>query len=171
MRARLILKSHERMISDQIALHSVQLPLQYTLFFQKIHICNSTIQTPALKPRPRVQTEICSFSSFSKKYASTRSVFESFSPVHTETLKRWKYDASLNEHASCYEYKKYDIIVFENLRLRSSTHKRKAGVFKNLKSEERFLKDVFSVGQTGEKNIHFQTKRIREDEAQIFSLK
>ena len=30
---------------------------------------------------------------FSKKYASTRSVFESFSPVHMKTLKRWKYDS------------------------------------------------------------------------------
>ena len=32
------------------------------------------------------------FSPFSKTYTSTRSVFESFSPVHTKTLKRWKYD-------------------------------------------------------------------------------
>ena len=32
------------------------------------------------------------FFPFSKKYPSTRSVFESFSPVHMKTLKRWKYD-------------------------------------------------------------------------------
>ena len=32
----------------------------------------------------------------------------------------------------------YDIIVFENLRLRPPTRKQKAGVFENLYSEERF---------------------------------
>ena len=35
--------------------------------------------------------EFCS--GFKKKYASTRSVFESFSPVHTKPLKRWKYNS------------------------------------------------------------------------------
>ena len=33
------------------------------------------------------------FFSYSKKYASTRSVFESFSPVNTKTLERWKGDS------------------------------------------------------------------------------
>ena len=33
------------------------------------------------------------FFRFSKKYPSTGSVFESFSPVHMKTLKRWKYDS------------------------------------------------------------------------------
>ena len=35
--------------------------------------------------------------------------------------------------------------LFENRRFRPSTCKRKAGVFKNLQSEERFWKDAFSV--------------------------
>ena len=33
------------------------------------------------------------YSPFSKKYGCTRSVLESFSPFHTETLKRWNYDS------------------------------------------------------------------------------
>ena len=36
---------------------------------------------------------------FSRLYASTGSVFESFSPVHTKTLKRWKFD----HKPSCHE--------------------------------------------------------------------
>ena len=43
------------------------------------------------------------------------------------------------------QYMIYDIIVFENLRFRTSTRKRKAHVFKNLRSGERFWKDPFSV--------------------------
>ena len=43
------------------------------------------------------------------------------------------------------QYMIYDIIVFENLRFRTSTRKRKARVFKNLHSGERFWKDPFSV--------------------------
>ena len=48
------------------------------------------------RPHPHVsgyflKTEI--FSPFSKTYASTRRVFESFSPFHTKMLKRWKYDS------------------------------------------------------------------------------
>ena len=39
----------------------------------------------------------------------------------------------------------YDIIVFENLRLRPPTRKQKAGVLENLHSGERFWKDAFSV--------------------------
>ena len=39
------------------------------------------------------------FSPFSENYAFTRSVFESFSPVHLKTLKRWKYDS--NPHRAC----------------------------------------------------------------------
>ena len=62
----------------------------------------------------------------------------------------------------------YDIIVFENLRLRPPTRKQKAGVFKNLHSEEHFWKDAFSVtvftgyvwtvDQIGGINIRFQMK-------------
>ena len=33
------------------------------------------------------------YSLFSKKYGCIRSVLESFSPFHTETLKRWNYDS------------------------------------------------------------------------------
>ena len=48
------------------------------------------------RPHPHVsgyflKTEI--FSPFSKTYASTRRVFESFSPFHTKMLKQWKYDS------------------------------------------------------------------------------
>ena len=62
----------------------------------------------------------------------------------------------------------YDIIEFENLRFRPSTCKQEASVFKNFHSGERFWKDAFSVivftgyvwtvGQTKEKYIRFQTK-------------
>ena len=41
------------------------------------------------------------FLRFQKKYASTRSVFESFSPVHTKTLNNGNTIASLAKHASC----------------------------------------------------------------------
>ena len=33
---------------------------------------------------------------YSKQYVSTCCVFESFSPVHKKTLKRWKYDSTVN---------------------------------------------------------------------------
>ena len=36
---------------------------------------------------------------FFKKYASTRSVFEPFSPVHSKTLNNVKIIAALTEHA------------------------------------------------------------------------
>ena len=39
----------------------------------------------------------------------------------------------------------YDIIVFENVRFRTSTRKQKERVFKNLHAGERFWKDSFSV--------------------------
>ena len=60
----------------------------------------------------------------------------------------------------------YDIIVFENLRLRPPTRKQKAGVFENLYSEERFFAFwvtvftgyVWTVDQIGGKNIRFQIK-------------
>ena len=39
----------------------------------------------------------------------------------------------------------YDIIVFVNIPFRPFTRKRKAGVFKNLHSGDRFGKDMFSV--------------------------
>ena len=76
----------------------------------------------------------------------------------------------------------YDIIVFEIVRFRPSTRRRKAGVFKNLHSGQRFWKDAFSVtvftefewtvGQTGEKILVFKQKGICVDRAweiQIYS--
>ena len=67
------------------------------------------------------------------------------------------------------KYMMNDIIVFENLRFRPSTRKRKAGFFRSLHSGKRFLwKDAFSVTvftryvltvvQTSEKNHSFQIK-------------
>ena len=47
------------------------------------------------------------FSPFSQKYACTRSVFESFSPVHTKTLKRWKYDTI--SYGTCVMLVVYDV--------------------------------------------------------------
>ena len=62
----------------------------------------------------------------------------------------------------------YYIVVFENLRFRPSTRKRVASILKNLHSGKRCYKDAFSVtvftenvwttGQTGGKNLRFQTK-------------
>ena len=52
----------------------------------------------------------------------------------------------------------YYIIVFENFRFCPSTRKREASVFENLHSGKRFKKKAFSVSQTGEKNLRFQTK-------------
>ena len=102
--------------------------------------------------------------------ASTRSVFESFSPVHTKTRKR--YPLLSMRHATMYlndVFLVYDIIVFFNLHFCPSTRKRKSGVFKlNVCSGERFWKDEFSVnvftgcvlavGQTGGKNTRFQAE-------------
>ena len=73
----------------------------------------------------------------------------------------------------------YVIIVFENLRFRTSALKRKAHVFQNLHSGERFCKDPFSVtaspdtcgrwvklGGRGVGGISvFKEKRIRVDGA------
>ena len=55
-----------------------------------------------LTSRPHVSVFVWKrrfFSPFSKKYASTRSLFESFSPVHTKTLNNGNTIASLTEHA------------------------------------------------------------------------
>ena len=71
----------------------------------------------------------------------------------------------------------YDIIVFRiRNRFRPSTRKRKADVFKNLHTGERFWKGTFSVTVFTElvsvdgklnrrKNIHFQPKTDTCDEA------
>ena len=92
-------------------------------------------------PRPHVSRYIWKrrfFSPFSKQKkinASTRGVFESFSPVHTKLLKRWKYDSMPYWACAMLWYNDivkwrllmYDIIVFENLRFRRSKRKRKPG--------------------------------------------
>ena len=64
----------------------------------------------------------------------------------------------------------HDMIVIENLHFRPSTRKRKAGVFKNLHSGERFWKDtlsmtfftghVWTVGQPRRKNLCFQSEKF-----------
>ena len=51
-----------------------------------------------------------------KKNTRTRSVFESFSPVHTKTLIQWRRDSIF--------YRANDITLFENLRFRPSIQKR-----------------------------------------------
>ena len=55
------------------------------------HLC-ILISSYSLRSRPNVFGNVLKttifFSFFEKKYAFTRSVFESFSPVHTKTLKR-----------------------------------------------------------------------------------
>ena len=68
---------------------------------------------------------------FQKKYASTRSVFESFSAVHAKTLNYGITIASLREHASCFG--RWCITSSY-----PSTRKREVSVFKNLYSGERF---------------------------------
>ena len=110
------------------------------------------------------------FPLFFKKYAFTRSVIKSFSPVHTKTVNNRNTIAFLTERASCQKLMGDDIIVLENFRFRPSTRKRVASVFKDLHSLWRaFLKrcvfgDVFSgyvstVGQTRRtKILRFQTK-------------
>ena len=55
----------------------------------------------------------------SKKGGSTRSVFESFSPVHVKTLKRWKYDSI--PYRACVMLVVYDVWHHVVLRFRPST--------------------------------------------------
>ena len=88
-------------------------------------------------------------SSLFKKYASTRSIFKSFSPVHTKKLKRWKYKSIRRapypfrsmRHAR--SIMMYDINTFENLHFCLSTRKREASVFKNPTLESVFEKMCF----------------------------
>ena len=46
-------------------------------------------------------------SSLFKKYASTRSIFKSFSPVHTKKLKQWKYESI--PFGACVMLEVYDV--------------------------------------------------------------
>ena len=54
-------------------------------------VINTSIMAPSTHIRLFLKTDF--FPSVFKKYASTRSVFKSFSPVHTKKLKRWKYQS------------------------------------------------------------------------------
>ena len=69
-------------------------------------------------------------SPFSEKYAAARSVFESFSPVHTKTLERWKY-ASI----PCALWSKTSVFVrpFVKEKLAFSTISTLRAVFENLR--------------------------------------
>ena len=78
--------------------------------------------------------------------ASTRSVRESFSPVHTKTRKR--YPLLSMRHATMYVNDVFFGVWrhrIRNLHFCPSTRKRKTGVFKTLYSGERLWKDEFSV--------------------------
>ena len=108
------------------------------------------------------------FSSVFKKYASTRSVFKSFSPVHTKKLKRWKYQSI--PFGACVMLEVYDLWHHHHLKTSIFTcpHVNEKPAFSKPHSGERFWKNVFSVtvftryvwmvGPTGDKNIYFQTK-------------
>ena len=83
-------------------------------------------------------------SSLFKKYASTRSIFKSFSPVHTKKLKRWKYESiPFGACVIARSIMMYDINIFENLHFCLSTCKREASVFKNPTLESVFEKMCF----------------------------
>ena len=59
-----------------------------------------------LRPRPHVSVFVCKrrfFPPFSKKCVSIRSVFESFSPVHTKTLNNGDTRASLTKSGMRYD--------------------------------------------------------------------
>ena len=80
------------------------------------------------------------FSPFSKKYASTSSVYESLSPVHIKTLKRWKYDTkydSLRNSIWCMtsSYSKTSIFVRPHVNERQAFSKISTlgTVFENLR--------------------------------------
>ena len=94
-----------------------------------------------------------------KKYASRRSVFESFSPARTKTL-RMRYGSIKWCTTSLYS-KTSSVFVLPRVN-------EWPAFFKNLHFGERFWKDAFSVivfteymwtvGETGEKKSPFQTK-------------
>ena len=83
-------------------------------------------------------------SSLFKKYASTPSIFKSFSPVHTkkaETMEIQEHPFRSMCHAR--SIMMYDINTFENLHFCLSTRKREASVFKNPTLESVFEKMCF----------------------------
>lgn len=86
-----------------------------------------------------------------KKHASTSSIFQSLSSVHTKTVKRWNFDSI--PHSACVVYDVWrhpgtdwsasDITVIENLRFLLSTCKWEADVFYTRQAGERFEKMRF----------------------------
>ena len=82
-----------------------------------IMICNGMqLDRKFTRIRIVLKTKIFFPSVFPQTNTRTRSVFESFSPVHTKTLIQWKKDSIF--------YRAYDTTVFENLRFHPSTGKR-----------------------------------------------
>ena len=88
-----------------------------------------------------------------------RSVFETFSPVHTKTLKRWKYDSM--------RFMIYEVIVFENLRFGPYARKRISqrfqkspltpeGVLKRCLFGDRFQRIRVDVRPNRRKILRFQ---------------
>ena len=129
-------------------------------------------KAPSAHFRIFLKTDFCP-SVFKKKYASRRSVFESFSPAHTKTL-RMRYVSSKWYTTSLYS-KSSSVFVLPRVN-------EWPAFFKNLHSGERFWKDAFSVivcteymwtvGETGEKKIAvFKQKRICADGAWISALR
>ena len=88
---------------------------------------NLRLKTFSLRPGIHTYSDIFEkgdfFPCFQKKYASTRSVCESFSPVHTKTLKR----------------RKYNRIPYEIYVMLEAHEKREVGVFKILYCREPFF--------------------------------
>ena len=67
-------------------------------------------------------------------------------PSTRKRLIRWKYHSFIIEHALCWKYMMYVIIVFRIRNcFRPPTRKRKADVCKNLHSTELYWKGAFSV--------------------------
>ena len=78
---------------------------------------------------------------FQKKYPSTRSIFESFSPVHMKTLKRWKYD-NMPYWEMCHNdvWHRIRKPPFSSVYLNAKSQR-----FQNLHSGKRFWKGAFSL--------------------------
>ena len=96
------------------------------------------------------------------KTLSARSVFESFRSVHTKTPKRWKYDSIPN--GACvilvvYDVRRYDIMVFENHRFRSSTRERWA-ILKSVVEKMRLQSPFHPIREDGRRNRRKKNKSV-----------
>ena len=105
------------------------------------------------------------YSPFSKKHGSTRSIFKSFSPVHTKTLKRRKYYSI--PHGACVMVVVY-YLWHHRIRKRPSlphSYINEEPAFSKISTlESVFWKDAFSVTVFNQKR-----KMISVDEA-LFSV-